>query len=73
MNTETKYKGWYISHDYQQESEHFDEIDRYLIWSPDRLDVVAEEFKTREEAKQWIDDNGEEIIEWNNSFKKGEE
>ena len=73
MNTETKYKGWYISHDYQQESEHFDEIDRYLIWSPDRLDVVAEEFKTRAEAKQWIDDNGEEIIEWNNSFKKGEE
>tara|TARA_B100000029_G_scaffold340556_1_gene332826 strand:- start:147 stop:368 length:222 start_codon:yes stop_codon:yes gene_type:complete len=73
MNTETKYKGWYISHDYQQESEHFDEIDRYLIWSPDRLDVVAEEFKTKSEAKQWIDDNGEEIIEWNNSFKKGDE
>ena len=58
MNTETKYKGWHISHDYD-ESEGFDKIDRYLIWSPDRLDVVAEEFKTRAEAKQWIDDNGD--------------
>lgn len=55
-----EYKGWHISHDYQQQSEKYDEIDRYLIWSPDRLDVVAAEFKTRAEAKQWIDDNGDE-------------
>ena len=55
-----EYKGWHISHDYQQQSEKYDEIDRYLIWSPDRLDVVAAEFKTRAEAKQWIDENGEE-------------
>ena len=40
-------------------SEKYDEIDRYLIWSPDMLDLVAEEFKTRAEAKQWIDDNGD--------------
>ena len=55
---EEEYKGWHISHDYQQQSEKYDEIDRYLIWSPDRLDVVAAEFKTRAEAKQWIDENG---------------
>tara|TARA_R100001594_G_scaffold22675_2_gene43964 strand:- start:353 stop:532 length:180 start_codon:yes stop_codon:yes gene_type:complete len=55
-----EYKGWHISHDYQQQSEKYDEIDRYLIWSPDRLDVVAAEFKTRAEAKEWIDENGEE-------------
>ena len=55
-----EYKGLHISHDYQQQSEKYDEIDRYLIWSPDRLDLVAEEFKTTAEAKQWIDENGEE-------------
>ena len=53
-----EYKGWHISHDYD-ESEGFDKIDRYLIWSPDRLDVavVVAEFKARAEAKQWIDEN----------------
>ena len=55
-----EYKGVCISYDYQQQTINYDEIDRYLIWSPDRLDVVAEEFKTIEQAKQWIDDNGEE-------------
>ena len=35
-------------------------IDMYLIWSPDGLDLVNEEFKTRAEAKEWIDENGEE-------------
>ena len=57
---EVEYKGWHISHDYHQQTENFDEVDRYLIWSPDGLDLVAEEFKTRAEAKQWIDENGEE-------------
>ena len=57
---EEEYKGWHISHDYQQQSEVYDEIDRYLIWSPDGLDLVNEEFKTRAEAKEWIDENGEE-------------
>jgi hypothetical protein len=56
---EEEYKGWHISHDYQQQSEEYDEIDRYLIWSPDMLDLVAEEFKTKSDAKQWIDDNGD--------------
>ena len=57
---EEEYKGWHISHDYQQQSEEYDEIDRYLIWSPDGLDFLKEEFKTRAEAKEWIDENGEE-------------
>ena len=57
---EEEYKGWHISHDYQQQSENFDEVDRYLIWTANYEDLVAEEFKTRAEAKQWIDENGEE-------------
>jgi len=57
-----EYKGFCISYDYQQQTINYDDIERHLIWSPDRLDVVAEEFKTLEQAKQWIDDNGEE--EW---------
>ena len=58
---EEEYKGWHISHDYD-ESEGFDKIDRYLIWTANYEDLVAEEFKTTAEAKQWIDENGEE--EW---------
>ena len=45
-----------------QQTENFDEVDRYLIWTANYEDLVAEEFKTRAEAKQWIDENGEE--EW---------
>ena len=56
---EEEYKGWHISHDYQQQSENFDEVDRYLIWTANYEDLVAEEFKTIEQAKQWIDDNGD--------------
>ena len=52
------YKGWYITHDYD-ESRGYDKIDRYLIWTANYEDLVAEEFKTTAEAKQWIDDNGE--------------
>ena len=54
-----EYKGWHITHDYD-ESEGFDKIDRYLIWTANYDDLVDEEFKTKSEAKQWIDDNGEE-------------
>ena len=57
---EEEYKGWHISHDYHQQTENFDEVDRYLIWTANYEDLVAEEFKTRAEAKQWIDENGEE-------------
>jgi hypothetical protein len=54
-----EYKSFYISHDYQQQSEKYDEINRYLIWTNDYSDVVAGEFKTIKQAKQWIDENGE--------------
>ena len=56
---EEEYKGWHISYDYHQQTENFDEVDRYLIWTANYEDLVAEEFKTTAEAKQWIDDNGE--------------
>ena len=56
---EEEYKGWHISYDYDQQTENFDEVDRYLIWTANYEDLVAEEFKTTAEAKQWIDDNGE--------------
>jgi len=52
-----EYKGWHISHDYQQKTENFDEIDRYLIWTVNYEDLVAEEFKTIKQAKQWIDED----------------
>jgi hypothetical protein len=48
------YKKWYIIHVYDC-SEGYDEIDHYAIWTPNRLDVVAEEFATVEQAKKWID------------------
>ena len=53
-----EYKGFYISHDYQQQSEKYDEINRYLIWTYNYSDVVAGEFKTIKQAEQWIDENG---------------
>lgn len=56
MVDDEEYKGWYISHDYQQQSEKYDEINRYLIWTHDYFDVVCD-FKTIDEAKQWIDEN----------------
>ena len=48
------YKKWYIDHVYDR-SAGYDEIDHYAIWTPNRLDVVAEEFATVEQAKKWID------------------
>ena len=55
-----KNKGFYISYDYHQKTENFDEVDRYLIWTANYEDLVAEEFKTKSEAEQWIDENGAE-------------
>jgi hypothetical protein len=47
------YKKWHIVYVYDC-SEGYDEIDHYAIWTPDRLDLVAEEFPTIEAAKLWI-------------------
>ena len=54
-----EYKGFYISHEYQQKTKNFDEIDKYLIWTANHEDLVAEEFETIKQAEQWIDENGE--------------
>ena len=48
------YKKWNIDHVYDC-SEGYEEINHFAVWTPDRLDVVAEKFATVEEAKQWID------------------
>lgn len=55
-----EYKGFYISHEYQQKTKNFDEVDKYLIWTANHEDLVAEEFETIKQAEQWIDENGEE-------------
>ena len=54
-----EYRGFYISHEYQQKTKNFDAVDRYLIWTANYEDLVAEEFETIEQAEQWIDDNGD--------------
>ena len=54
-----EYKGFYISHEYQQKTKNFDEVDKYLIWTANHEDLVAEEFETIKQAEQWIDENGE--------------
>ena len=54
-----EYRGFYISHEYQQKTKNFDEVDKYLIWTANHEDLVAEEFETIKQAEQWIDDNGD--------------
>ena len=49
-----EYKKWTIDHVYDC-SEGYDEINYYNVWTPDGLDLVAEEFATIDEAKAWID------------------
>ena len=51
------YKGWHISHNYQQGSTKYKEINNFIIYSPNMLDIVAEEFETIQDAKNWIDEN----------------
>ena len=48
------YKKWHIDHVYDY-SEGYDEINHFAIWTPDRSDLVAEEFPTIKAAKVWID------------------
>jgi hypothetical protein len=48
------YKKWHID-SVIDDSEGYDEIKHFAVWTPDRLDVVAEEFITIEHAKMFID------------------
>ena len=49
-----EYKKWSIDYIYDC-SEGYKELDYYRIWTPNGLDMVAEEFATIEQAKKWID------------------
>jgi hypothetical protein len=49
-----KYKKWHIDSVYDC-SEGYEEINHFAIWTPDRSDVVSEEFITIEHAKMFID------------------
>tara|TARA_R100001086_G_scaffold208653_1_gene124420 strand:+ start:687 stop:866 length:180 start_codon:yes stop_codon:yes gene_type:complete len=49
-----EYKKWTIDHVYDC-SKGYEELDYYSVWTPDGLDLVAQEFATIEQAKAWID------------------
>ena len=49
-----EYKKYRIDHVYDC-SEGYDEINYYNVWTPDGLDLAADQFATIEEAKAWID------------------
>ena len=48
-----EYKKYKIDHVYDC-SEGYEELDHYTVWTPNGLDMVAEEFVTIEQAKLWI-------------------
>tara|TARA_Y100000401_G_scaffold116579_1_gene122705 strand:+ start:1101 stop:1286 length:186 start_codon:yes stop_codon:yes gene_type:complete len=48
-----EYKKFTINHVYDC-SKGYEKLDYYNIWTPNRLDMVAEEFPTMESAKLWI-------------------
>ena len=50
-----EYKKWTIDHVYDC-SEGYKELDYYCVWTPNGLDMVAEEFATIDHAKAWIDE-----------------
>ena len=49
-----EYKKYRIDHVYDC-SEGYDEINYYNVWTPDGLDLTADQFATIEEAKLFID------------------
>ena len=49
-----EYKKYRIDHVYDC-SEGYDEINYYNVWTPDGLDLAADQFATIEEAKLFID------------------
>ncbi len=44
------YKDWNISNAYNDKG-----VEYWMIWTPDMLDCVAQDFKTIRDAKVWID------------------
>jgi len=52
-----QYKSYWIDSVYDC-SEGYEEINHFVVWSPNRTDLVAEEFITIEHAKLWIDQEG---------------
>ena len=52
-----QYKSYWIDSVYDC-SEGYEEINHFTVWTPDRTDLVAEEFITIEHAKLWIDQEG---------------
>ena len=54
------YKKWHIDNVIDS-SEGYDEIKYFAVWTPDRTDVVAEEFITIEHAKMFIDEQVKEV------------
>ncbi len=44
------YKDWNITNAYNNKG-----VEYWTIWTPDMLDMVAEDFKTIKDAKFWVD------------------
>ena len=59
-----EYKKYRIDYVYDC-SEGYDEINYYNVWTPDGLDLAADQFATIEEAKLFIDNQ----IEYNERGK----
>jgi len=53
-----QYKSFWIDYVFDC-SEGYEEINHFVVWTPDRTDLVAEEFITIEHAKLWIDQEGD--------------
>jgi|TARA_R110002167_G_C12143295_1_gene600491 hypothetical protein len=51
-----QYKSFWIDYVYDC-SEGYEEINHFKVWTPNRLDCVAENFVTIEHAKLWINQN----------------
>jgi hypothetical protein len=44
------YKDWNITNAYNEQG-----VEYWTIWTPEMLDCVAEDFKTINDAKSWVD------------------
>ena len=46
------YKTWNITNAYNEEG-----VEYWVVWTPNMLDAVSEDFKTIKDAKIWINNN----------------